>query len=202
MARLAAGSRARRGPVRAAGEPPGGAATIAAISGAKQPGDDQSDERLAPLRGAGVDIDARRARQAVVVVCLVGLAVLTVVLFIAGAQKNAQQTSLGRHGVPVEVTVTNCLGLMGGSGSNLAGYACTGSYTVDGRHYTESIPGDSLLRTGSTIPGLTVPGDPALLSTAKAVATQKPSWKVFIVPTVLLLVLVGLVAVLFRRRAR
>ena len=91
--------------------------------------------------GAGVDVDPRRARQLVVAVCLVALAVVAVILLVAGLQKNAQADSLQQHGVPVTVTVTGCLGLLGGSGSNGAGYACKGTYTFDGRHYVRVHPG-------------------------------------------------------------
>jgi hypothetical protein len=130
------------------------------------------------------------------------LAAVTVVLFVAGAQKNAQQTSLSRNGVPVRVTVTHCLAEMGGSGSNLTGYACTGTYAVGGTTYTRSIPGNALHAPGSTVRGVTVPGNPALLSTADIVRAQPPSWKVFIVPTILLVVLVALVVGILVRRRR
>lgn len=133
---------------------------------------------------------------------LVALAVLTTVLFVAGFTRNAQQSSLAHHGVPVTVTVTSCLGEVAGSGSNIAGYACTGTYVVDGRRYTESIPGNTLLRSGSTIRGITVLGDPGLLSTPGAVATQKATWTVFIVPTILLIVLLAAVAIVMIRRKR
>ena len=165
-------------------------------------GPDPAEERLAPLRGAGVDVDTRRAAQAVVAVCLVALAVLTVVLFVAAAKKNAQQSSLAAHGVPVDVRVTACLAEMGGSGSNAAGYACTGTYVVSGAHYTEAIPGSSLLAIGSTVRGVTVPGDPGLLSTPGMVRAQPATWTVYIAPTVLLLVLLAAVALLLVRRRR
>jgi hypothetical protein len=138
----------------------------------------------------------------VVGVTLVVLAVVTVVLFVAGADKNAQQSSLSRDGVPVSVTVTHCLAEMGGSGSNLTGYACTGTYTVDGTKYTESIPGNALHDPDSTVRGVTVPGNPSLLSTADIVRAQPPSWKVFIVPTILAVVLVALVVSILVRRRR
>lgn len=135
-------------------------------------------------------------------ILLVVLAVTAVVLLVAGFQKNAQQASLRSHGMRVAVTVTSCLGEVGGSGSNLAGYACTGSYVVGGKRYRESIPGNTLLPVGSAVAGVTVPGDPALLSTPQAVAAQAPSWKVFIVPAILLAVLVGLSSIVMLRRPR
>jgi hypothetical protein len=138
----------------------------------------------------------------VVAVCLVVLAVITAVLFVAGARKNAQETSLSRHGVPVTVTVTHCLAEMGGSGSNLVGYACTGTYAIDGKRYTESIPGTDDHDPGTTVRGVTVPGDPGLLSTRDIVQSQPPSFTVFIVPIILLVVLVALVALVLVRRRR
>jgi hypothetical protein len=158
---------------------------------------------LTRLRGASVDVDVRKAAQLVVAACLVALAVTAVVLLIAGIQKNDQTDSLRQHGVPVEVRVTNCLGLMGGSGSNLAGYACSGTYTFAGHRYFESIPGSSFQQTGSLVRGVTVASDPHLLSTPALVASQRSSWHVFIAPLVLFVVLVVLSAlVLIRRQHR
>jgi len=84
------------------------------------------------LRGAAVDVDARRVARVLVGACLLALAALSATFFVVGASKNAQITDLREHGVPVEVTVTRCLGLLGGSGSNDAGYACRGSFTIGG----------------------------------------------------------------------
>ncbi len=137
-------------------------------------------------------------------VCLVALALTALLLLIAGANKNAQVTSLREHGVPVEVKVTGCLGLLGGSGSNAAGYACTGTYVYSGHHFEQSIPGNALLRPGQIVRGVVVPSDPTLLSTPQAVASQKASWRVFIAPVILLLIVLVLigVAVVIGRRGR
>jgi hypothetical protein len=119
----------------------------------------------------------------------VALAVLVVVLFVAGADKNAQITRLRQHGVAVEVRVSSCVGLLGGSGSNAAGYACRGTYTVDGHRYREAIPGDTLHTAGTSIRGVTVRSDPELLSTPALLEHENPSWRVFILPGILLAVL-------------
>jgi len=162
----------------------------------------RGDGPVTTLRGAGVDVDAHRAAQAVVAVCLVALAVGAVILLVAGIQKNSQADNLRQHGVAVSVTVAGCTGLLGGSGSNAAGYACRGSYTLDGRHYQQAIPGDALLLPGSVIHGVTVPGDPGLLSTPGLVAGQKASWTVYIAPAVLFVVFGSVVAVLVVLRRR
>ncbi|HUC37424.1 MAG TPA: hypothetical protein VMR97_09900 [Acidimicrobiales bacterium] len=132
-----------------------------------------------------MEVDVRKVGRVLVVGCLVALAVVSTILFVAGARKNSQIAQLHEHGVVVEVTVTRCLGLLGGSGSNAAGYACNGTYALDGHRYSEAIPGDALLAPGSTIRGVAVAGDPGLLSTPAAVAAQHTSWNVFAVPAVL-----------------
>jgi hypothetical protein len=163
-----------------------------------------SDVPLTRLRGATVDIDPRRARQVVVTVCLIALAAVAVILLIAGVQKNDQADNLHQHGVRVEVTVISCLGLLGGSGSNGAGYACKGTYTFDGNRYAQSIPGNADHAPGSVITGVIVPASPDLLSTPGLVARQQSSWNVFILPAVLFLVLAGALATVavVRRRHR
>lgn len=159
--------------------------------------DAASDAPVGALRGAGVDVDARLAGRIAVVLALATLLVVAVIMFVAGADKNAQISSLRQRGVPVTVTVTGCAGLLGGSGSNFAGYACRGWFTLDGRHFNQAIPGDSLLATGQHIRGVTVADDPGLLSTASALADQRPSDRVFVLPgllSALFVVLVGLLA--------
>jgi hypothetical protein len=160
--------------------------------------EEPSSAPVTKLRGAGVDVDPRRAGWAVAGVCLVAVIATAVVLFVAGVNKNSQATNLQQHGVPVAVTVTGCQGLLGGSGSNAAGYACTGVYHYGGQHFTKTIPGIAFFRTGSVVRGVVVPSDPGLLSTPQAVANQRASWKVFIAPAVLLLVALVGIAIMFR----
>jgi hypothetical protein len=168
---------------------------------AGSPGE-SSDQPLTILRGAGVDIDPRRARQWVVGVCMVLLFVVAMILLVAGIEKNSQADTLTNHGVAVNVKVTGCLGLLGGSGSNGAGYACKGTYIYQGRHYGKDIPGNSRLVPGSTIRGVIAPGDPGLLSTPAEVAAQQASWSVFVAPGVLFFVFVLTLVVLIVMRRR
>jgi hypothetical protein len=160
-----------------------------------------SDRPVTTLRGAGVDVDPRRARQFVLAACLVALAITAVILLVAGIQKNAQANRLQQHGVAVSVTVTGCSGLLGGSGSNAAGYACKGTYTFDGRRYEQSIPGSGLRQPGSVVRGVIVADDPGLLSTPDVLARQPASGTVFIVPAILFGILAAaLVTVAVTRR--
>jgi len=157
---------------------------------------------LTTLRAGGVEVDARRATQVILRLGLLALALLGVGLFVVGIHKNAQITDLRQHGVPVEMTVTGCLGQLGGSGSNTAGYACRGTYTIDGHRYEEAIPGNVLRAPKTTVRAVADPGKPGLVSTANDVASEHASAKVFVVPTILLVVLVLLLAAFgLRRRA-
>ena len=160
-------------------------------------------DRVGQLRGAGVSVDGRRVGQVAIGIVLVTLLVLTIVFTLVGIHTNQQNDRLHNDGVPVTFTVAGCLGLLGGSGSNAAGYSCHGTYTLHGKTYSEQLPGDSFHRPGSTVPSVAVPGDPALVSPASIVATEHSSAGVFVLPIILfvvLLVVAGLVLVLHRRR--
>jgi hypothetical protein len=175
------------------------------VSGEPQSGSseaDNPDRPLTTLRGASVAVDPRRAAQFTVAICWVTLAVLVVVFYVIGIHKNDQITSLKQHGVTVEDTVSGCLGELGGSGSNAAGYRCWGTYTIDGRRYSKDIPGNVLRAEGSEVPAVADPSDPGLITTVTALHDEQASASVFILPSVLLAALVLLTAALaFRIRS-
>lgn len=149
------------------------------------------------------DIDGRRIRGAVATTCAVLLAALAASLFIAGARKNAQITSLRRSGVPVIVTVTGCMGLLGGSGSNAAGYTCRGRFTLRGRTDVDTIPGDVDRPPGTTVRAITLAADPGLLATERELSAEHATASVFLLPSSLVAVLaVAAAFVLSRRRSR
>jgi hypothetical protein len=110
---------------------------------------------------------------------------------------------LQQHGVPVEVTVTGCVGLASGTGATEAGFNCRGTFTLAGHSYNEVIGGTTdLYPPGTTLQAVAVPGDPALLSTARAVANAHSSWEAFITPGILLAVLLLAVVVIVWRTRR
>jgi MFS superfamily sulfate permease-like transporter len=184
-----------RGPADRRGSEPGD-------TGAGTRADGGSDGPLMALRGAGVDVDFRRAGRVAVAALLLALAAAAAVLFVAGAQKNAEIIRLHDHGVGVEVTVTRCIGLMGGSGSNLAGYQCRGTFTLNGHRYDEALPGATPSLSGAAFQAVTDPSDPALLSTRSSVAAEHASWRVFALPVVVLMVMALIVVALaIKRRA-
>jgi hypothetical protein len=158
--------------------------------------------RVAPLRGASVDVDSRRVGQILLAVFVAALTVLVVVLFVADVHRNSQISSLKEHGVAVNATVTNCIGELGGSGSTIARYDCNGTFELDGKHYRVRIPGSNLRPAGATVPLIAAENDPGLIATSQQVRSEHASWSAFIFPIVLLFVLVVIVvAIIARRRA-
>jgi hypothetical protein len=137
-----------------------------------------------------VDVDRRLLGRIVVVLALLALVASSALLFAVGAHENDQLDRLHREGIPVVATVTGCLGLLGGSGSNAAGYACNGTYVIGGHRYREVVPGDVLRRPGSTVAVIVANDDPTLLALPRTLARKHASWHVFIVPVVLLLLFV------------
>ena len=138
---------------------------------------------------------------------MIALTVTIVVLFAVGVHKNSQIDGLRDHGVRAVDTVGACTGLLGGSGSNGAGYSCWGTYTVDGRSYRENIPGNSLYPTGSKLTIVADGEQPGLMTTVSELRSEHASAEVFLVPAILLAALAALAAVLLwksvqARRAR
>lgn len=163
--------------------------------------EDADDEPIANYRGGTVNVDKRKAGQIILVVLLAALTALGAILLVAAINNNNQIDSLKNNGVPVGVKVTGCLGLIGGTGQSTAGFACTGTYTIDGTLYHQNIPGVAFHKPGTTIRGVVVPSDPKLLSTPDQLARQHASWTAFIIPGLLLLVVVVVLLIVFLRRS-
>jgi hypothetical protein len=71
---------------------------------------------------------------------------------------------------------------------------------VRGVRFRQNIPGMRFHAVGSTFAGVAVPGDPKLLSTPDQVASQRATWRAYLIPGLLLLVAVGWGVALARRR--
>jgi hypothetical protein len=150
-----------------------------------------------------VQIDGRRVVGALVGMVLVTLAVLVVVFSIVGIDKNRQIDQLHDQGVPVTFTITGCQGLLGGSGTNVAGFACHGTYVLRGHRDSAQLPGTALHPPGSTVAAVAVPGDPALVSPVSIVESEHSSASVYVLPAILFVVLAaGLVLLALRRRRK
>ena len=169
-------------------------------------GDHGSAEERSALRGPEVSFNKERGIAVVVVLSLVGLALLALVLTVGVIRNDAQQTRLRHGGIPVTVTVVGCLGQLGGSGTNAAGYTCTGSYSVDWTRYQVPIGGvTTFYATGSKLDGVVDPNEHSSVYTASSVAKMHASWTQWIGPVLLgvaFLVLLVLVLVRSRRATR
>ncbi|MGH9100942.1 MAG: hypothetical protein ACRDV8_12030 [Acidimicrobiales bacterium] len=101
------------------------------------------------------------------------------------------------------VAVTGCTGLLGGSGSNAAGYTCRGAFALRGLRYVATIPGLRDRPPGTTVHAITLASDPGLLATASQLSTERASAKVFLLPllgVLMLVVVVPAAAILVARR--
>jgi hypothetical protein len=161
----------------------------------------EPDGQLGVLRGAAVDVDARRVARLLVAVALAALAALIAVLVAAGVTKNDQIEELRSQGIALRASVLSCRSLLGGSGSNGVGYACVGAYRVGGRRYVKSLPFSTFLAPGSSVRVVVASSDPGLLTSPARLAAEHASWRVFAVPGVLAMVLAALLGALARRRA-
>ena len=172
-------------------------------TGAPGPDDEPTDpDRVGTLRGAGVQVDAARVKYVAAVLGLVAVMAVAGVLLVAGIRKNSQIDTLKANGVPVELTVTHCQALIGGTGSSPAGFECTGTYVYQGHRYTEGVPGSESLPVGTTVHGIVASGDPGLFSTPGTVASEHQSVARVVLPAGVLVVAVGACAWVVVRHRR
>jgi hypothetical protein len=161
-----------------------------------------AEQSVAMLRGAPVEVNTQRVVQFVVVLVALTLAVLSVTFFVSGVHRNSNITNLQHHGVSVSVTVLSCTGELGGSGSNVADFICEGTFTLNGKRYNDTIPGQSFLASGTKATFITAKNSPGLLATSSEVKSESSSWTVFILPLALFAALVALVILVARHRSR
>lgn len=127
-------------------------------------------------------------------------AVAIVVSFISATNDNARIDRLKNHGVAITVTVTSCVGNIGGSGSNAAGYTCSGTYSIHGVRYQEVIGSKTTLSTAGTIVhAVADPSRPSTVELASSVARSSSSRSVYVVPILLAILFLVLGFALLRR---
>ena len=149
--------------------------------------------------GGGVDVNTGRVVRFLGVLCVLVLIALTVATSVSAANQNSRAAKLQNEGVPVDVTVTGCVGVSSGIAQAIQYYQCRGIYSVDGQRYNEVIGGiRSALPSGQTVHAVTASGDPALVSTVGA--AKKGSYAIPIVLGALAVVLVAGLLLWPRRR--
>jgi hypothetical protein len=147
-------------------------------------------------------VHAKTVTRAALISVVVGLLVCAGILLAAGLHENAQITDLKDHGVDVTVTFTGCIGQLGGSGSNAAGYVCRGSYRYQAVTYNRVIPGSIRRAPGSTAQVVIASDNPTLVSTTTALAAAQASDRVLIIPALLTVAALALGTVTLRRARR
>lgn len=146
------------------------------------------------IRGGGGIVDTRRLFRITVGSAIVTLAVLVIVLTIQAVHKNSRIEGLQRRGVPVDVTVTSCLGMLSGTGITVTSFQCSGSFILADRTYNAVIGGSNVNHAaGDVVKAVADPKHPTSISTASSLANAHPSWRAFIGPAVVFLLLVLLV---------
>lgn len=162
-----------------------------------------SHDRVAALRGAQAASIGRRFWLRAATVGLVIFAVALGLSFASALNDHARIDRMKAHGVPVTVTISNCVGNMGGSGSNVAGYVCRGTYAVEGVKYNEIISSmTTFAPPGSHVHAIADPSQHGYIALASAIKNATPSAAAFVVVIILAVVFVFLVALLFRLRRR
>jgi hypothetical protein len=151
------------------------------------------------LRGATGAAIGRRFWLIVGALSLLVFAAFIVVSFLSAANDNARIDRLQSHGIPVTITVTNCIGNIGGSGSNVSGYTCHGEYSVDSTTYHEIIGSMSTLATGGTkVQGVADPSHHSTVELLSAVRKSSASSNRYVTPGLMSVVLIGFVLALLR----
>jgi hypothetical protein len=163
-----------------------------------------SEEHIvSTLRGAAAQPIGRQFWNVTGILLIAALAIIVIISFVSAVNDIARINRLKFHGVPVVVTVTNCAGNIGGSGSNAAGYTCRGVYEIKGNTYHEIIGSKATLSTaGSEVRCVADPARPSTIELTSAVASTSTSAAPFVVPSLLALLLLTLVVTLFRRRSQ
>lgn len=155
---------------------------------------DESDPHdVVSLRGPAAQSIGRRFWTSAAAVLLALLATVVVVTFVSAVNDNARISRLKTHGEAVVVTVTSCVGNLGGSGSNAANYTCEGTYRIGGARYQETIGSKtSFSSPGDLIRAVADPARPSTIEVASAVATSSSSSSAYVVPGLLALMFVAL----------
>jgi hypothetical protein len=163
-----------------------------------------SHERIASLRGAQAASVGRRFWLRAATVGLVLFAIAIALSFASTLNDHARLDRMKSHGVPVSVTISNCVGNMGGSGSNVAGYVCRGTYALEGVKYNEIVSSMTTFASpGARVQAIADPSQHGYVALASAIKNASSSSAAFAVLIILVVVFVVLVALLFRmwRRA-
>lgn|GEM_PF-2885912 len=119
-------------------------------------------------------------------------ALLLVSVFFATVTNQQRIERMHNNGIPARAIVTSCTGQIGGSGSNSAGYVCTGTYSVQHHRYEGVIGGLISLRSPGSVVGIVVdPDNLGSCETASLARSQRDSGLAYALPGTLTVLLLG-----------
>lgn len=145
-------------------------------------------------------VSPRRIAWVVAGLGVATLVFLVIVLTVSAIEAQSRTSRLRRAGVPVEATVTRCVGQASGTGITTIGYTCRAAFTLADVRHEAVLAGSSVLRApGEVVAALVDPRDPSVAVTAQSVAHSKASWTAFIAPVSLFAALLGIVVIGARR---
>jgi hypothetical protein len=149
-------------------------------------------ESTVSLRGAQVSPPSPALGTWLLAVIAVMLVGLSVALLATAIGNTARMSRLNNHGIEATATVTLCRGNLGGSGSNLASYTCSGRYVIHGRHYESVIGGlSTFVQTGAAVAVVADPQDLAVVETLAAAKAIHVALMAYAVPGILFVAAVG-----------
>jgi hypothetical protein len=153
----------------------------------------RADASVATLRGPSPVGVGRQLWVVLGALALVAFAVALAVSFVSAAHDNARIDRLKTHGIALSATVGNCVGNLGGSGSNASSYTCNASYTVGATTYHEVVGlMNSFAAPGTHVAVIADPSQPSTIELASAVTSSSPSNGAYLAPGLLSVLLVAL----------
>ena len=161
-------------------------------------------DRVVSLRGPEVVSIGRKVWHRLVAVGLALSFVALIVNVVSTAHDNSRIERMKTHGIAVSVSVTRCIGNVGGSGSNGAGYTCQGDYSIAGTAYHELIGSMTTFAvSGTKVNSVADPSKPTTVILASALAKSTASPAAYVPAGLMAIVLIALtfVFVRFARRS-
>ncbi len=163
------------------------------------------DQRVGALRGSSAVGIGRSFWVYAGALGLLIIAAAVVISFVSASNDNARIDRMKSHGIAVTVTVDSCIGNLGGSGSNGAGFTCHGDYRVDGVTYHEPIGSlQTFSAPGTRVSAVVDPSQHGTVVVSSAIRRSSASNGVYLAPGLLAAAFLLLVAFYLRvvRRSR
>lgn len=152
------------------------------------------------LRGATVNTGRGLRPRTWRLILIVALVLTALVNVLSWRNDNQRYQRLSTSGIAVIVHVGTCTGNLGGSGSNGAGFTCTGSYVVDGQSLTATIAAEAdFLAPGTSLLGTVDPSHHGFVVATAGLGTLKAS-TIALWPSALVVLAIIFVFAVVRRR--